>query len=274
MASPETSPTPICTRCQRPIPEGQRLQHRDAMYCLDCVGKSLNGEASSDQARRRNPGLAVLLSLVPGLGQMYNGQMLKGVIVLVAFLILATGGGPLDTWDHSGLNTALLVTLYFWNLFDAYWTALRINRAELPQLPEAPSFAARPAQSSAAPAWGVLLIVLGFLFLLNNFGATWLTWDRVWPLAMLALGIWLLISFALSRRVALPPQDEPPPYHQPWVADASSAPTAPPQPPPAADAVSQAPPAREQTAVQPEPDASSPAEPAAPESPSQEVNHG
>ena len=210
MASPETSPTPICTRCQRPIPEGQRLQHRDAMYCLDCVGKSLNGDVSSDRARRRSPGLAVLLSLVPGLGQMYNAQMLKGVIVLVAFLILATGGGPLDTWDHSGLNTALLVTLYFWNLFDAYWTALRINRAELPQVPEAPSFAARPAQSPAAPAWGVLLIVLGVLFLLNNFGATWLTWDRVWPLAILALGIWLLISFALSRRVALPPQDEPP----------------------------------------------------------------
>jgi len=271
MASPETSPTPICTRCHKPIPEGQRLQHRDAMYCLDCVGKSLNGDVSSDRARRRSPGLAVLLSLVPGLGQMYNAQMLKGVIVLVAFLILATGGGPLDTWDHSGLNTALLVTLYFWNLFDAYWTAQRINRAELP---EVPGRAQLPAQSSAAPAWGVLLIVLGFLFLLNTFGATWLTWDRVWPTAMLALGIWLLISFALSRRVALPTQDEPPPYHQPWVADASSAPTPPPQAPPTADAVSQAPPAREQTAVQPEPDASSPAEPAAPESPSQEVNHG
>ena len=120
----------------------------------------------------------------------------------------------------------------------------------------------------------MLLIVLGVLFLLNNFGATWLTWDRVWPMAILALGIWLLISFALSRRVTLPTQDEPPPSQPPWVASASSSPTAAAQAPPAADAVSQAPPAREQTTVQPEPDAPSPAEPPASESPSQEVNHG
>jgi TM2 domain-containing membrane protein YozV len=302
MASPETSPMPVCVRCHRPIPEGQRLQHRGETYCLDCVGKSLNGEASPEHARRRSPGVAVLLSLLPGLGQMYNGQMLKGVIVLVAFLILATGGGPLG-WDHSGLNTAFLVTLYFWNLFDAHWTAQRINRAELPQLPEAPQAppsAARQAPSPVAPAWGVLLIVLGVLFLLNNFGATWLTWDRVWPMALLALGIWLLTSFALSRRVTLPPQSEPP-SQPPWAASVSSAPTAPPQgmpgahavsqvpparertavqpepkptSPPEPDAVSQVPPAHEQTAVQPEPEAPSPPEPAAPESPSEEVNHG
>jgi TM2 domain-containing membrane protein YozV len=270
MTSPEMSPTPTCARCHRPIPEGQRLQHRGVIYCLECVGRSLNGDASSEKARRRSPGLAIILSLVPGLGQMYNGQMFKGVVVLVAFLTLASGGGPLGMWDHSGLNTAFLVTLYFWNLFDAYWTAQRINRAELPGVL---SYSAPSAQSSAAPAWGVLLIVLGFLFLLNNFGVTWLTWDRVWPMAILALGVWLLVSFALSRRVTLPSQGEPP-SQPPWAATASSAPTAAAQAPSAADAVSQAPSALEQTAAEPKPGEPSPAEPASPEPPPEEVNHG
>jgi len=238
MTSPETSPTPSCARCHRPIPEGQRVEHRGALYCMDCIGRSLNGEAAAERTRQRSPGVAVVLSLLPGLGQMYNGQMFKGVVVLVAFLLLATGAGPFG-WDHSGINTALLVTLYFWNLFDAYWTAQRVNRAELPPTP---SYDPPTGQSSAAPAWGALLIVLGVLFLLNNFGVAWLTWDRLWPAALLALGVWLLISFALQRRIS---QSQQPPQEQP--------PCAPPGPP-----------TSESGALQSN----------AAESPSQEANHG
>jgi hypothetical protein len=140
---------------------------------------------------------------------MYNGQVFKGVVVLVVFLLLATGAGPFS-WDRSGINTALLVTLYFWNLFDAHWTAQRVNRARVVW---APWYEPPAAASPSAPAWGALLIVFGILFLLNNFGATWLTWDRLWPVALLALGIWLLISFALQRRSVQwnePPPEQPP----------------------------------------------------------------
>ena len=35
-----------------------------------------------DFQRNRNPGLAPLLSLLPGLGQIYNGQARKGLLFL------------------------------------------------------------------------------------------------------------------------------------------------------------------------------------------------
>lgn len=199
MSSPEAPPTSTCAKCGRPIADGRRVEHRGAVYCLECVGRALNGEAAAPQPARRSPAVAVILSLLPGLGQMYNRQMLKGVVVLVAFLVLASAAGSLPGWEDWGMRSALIVGLYFWNLFDAYWTAQRINRAELPEV--TPAWEQR-AESAATPAGGVVLIILGIVFLLNNFGVAWLTFGRVWPAALLALGIWLLISFALSRRGA------------------------------------------------------------------------
>jgi len=230
MSLPEGSPPPVCARCKEALAAGQQVEHRGAVYCMNCIGRALNGETTAqkesgapgliERARQaldseaakgqwpyaRNPTHAVLLSLLPGLGQMYNGQMAKGVVVMVAFFALASTLPP------------LVVPLYFWNLFDAYWGARAVGEPGSPVAPSpfplAPEIPFPPAaaaqdwpQSPTAPAWGVLLIVLGILFLLNNFGITWLTWDRLWPATLLCLGIWLLVSFMLSRR--RPPAPEP-----------------------------------------------------------------
>jgi TM2 domain-containing membrane protein YozV/DNA-directed RNA polymerase subunit RPC12/RpoP len=254
MSSPESEQRRVCARCNREIAQGQHIEHRGAIYCTECVGKALNGEAPGHSIIRRdveaawreagewlsvrretgyrNATLAVILSLVPGLGQMYNGQMRKGVVVLGGFLVLATGG--LLPILGGLLHAASIAVIYFWNLFDAYWTAERINRGEMGEVatrppPVQPAQPAQPPQpAAAAPAtpapapepepargpsgalagWGVFLIILGVLFLLNNFGTAWMTWDRLWPAALLAFGVWLLASFALSRRQ--PRSPEPP----------------------------------------------------------------
>jgi hypothetical protein len=48
---------------------------------------------------------------------------------------------------------------------------------------------------SRAPVGALLLIALGVLFLLGNMGWLHFYWlHRSWPVALIALGIWLLIS--------------------------------------------------------------------------------
>lgn len=71
----------------------------------------------------KSPGLAAVLSFFyPGLGQIYNGQILKGVFTFVAhsialFLIVFVVG------------FFIFPLIWIWSMYDAYSTAERINRS-------------------------------------------------------------------------------------------------------------------------------------------------
>jgi len=70
---------------------------------------------------KKNPILALILSLIIcGVGQMYNGQLRKGVIMLVATIIMAI----VTLWPIS-----LIIVLY--SMYDAYTTAQKINNGEV-----------------------------------------------------------------------------------------------------------------------------------------------
>jgi phage shock protein C len=59
---------------------------------------------------------------------------------------------------------------------------------------------ARPAHRQGFIA-GAILIVLGILFLLVNFGLVrWLSWDRLWPVFLIAIGALLVASMLRRRR--------------------------------------------------------------------------
>lgn len=70
----------------------------------------------------RSPILAAVLSLVlSGLGQIYNGEVIKGVIFIVAQLINAALTTILIGW-------ILMPIVGLWAIIDAYVTAKRNNR--------------------------------------------------------------------------------------------------------------------------------------------------
>jgi TM2 domain-containing membrane protein YozV len=70
----------------------------------------------------RNPGVAAVLSFFwCGLGQIYNGQIGKGILMLVAYLISVS-----LIWLIVGLITTPI--LWIWGMVDAYNTAERLNR--------------------------------------------------------------------------------------------------------------------------------------------------
>ena len=75
--------------------------------------------------QHKSPFLAVILSFfVVGLGQVYNGQILKGIIIFVAAII------AVFLWAIIiGILFSILIWLYA--IYDAYTTAQRINDGEL-----------------------------------------------------------------------------------------------------------------------------------------------
>ena len=92
----------------------------------------------------KSPSRALVYSLlIPGLGQHYNGQHAKGVIIevgVVGGMIYAVGGAvSADETDESMGNFAIgaLVYMgsYIWGIIDAPITAGKINRGELSTTP-------------------------------------------------------------------------------------------------------------------------------------------
>jgi len=70
----------------------------------------------------KNPGLAAVLSFFyMGLGQIYNGQIAKGIAFIVAYTI---------SWILIFVVIGLVTTpvLIIWGMFDAYRSAEKLNR--------------------------------------------------------------------------------------------------------------------------------------------------
>lgn len=112
----------ICSKC------GERVDTNDTTYCQYC-GKVIDRRAEIcpfcgvrvKPNNEKNPTLALILSfLISGLGQIYNGNVLKGIIllILVYFLILTIIGAIFG------------VILWVYGMYDAYTTAKRINEEE------------------------------------------------------------------------------------------------------------------------------------------------
>ncbi|MFN0156578.1 MAG: hypothetical protein ACKVRP_00735 [Bacteroidota bacterium] len=71
----------------------------------------------------KNPGVAAVLSFfVTGLGQIYNGQISKGIILIIVYGI---------SWCLMIVLIGFITTpiLWIWGMYDAYRTAERINQS-------------------------------------------------------------------------------------------------------------------------------------------------
>jgi len=70
----------------------------------------------------KNPGLAAVLSFFwMGLGQIYNGQIAKGIAFIVAYAL---------SWVLTFVVIGLITTpiLFIYGMYDAYRSAEKINR--------------------------------------------------------------------------------------------------------------------------------------------------
>lgn len=222
----------LCPTCARDV--------RGVIYCEECLASRLHDTVPPTQApfatvppmatpvvvrQGGSPGLAALLSLIPGVGQMYNEQYAKGLVFVLIFAAL------IQLADHvNGLFGILIAGFYIYQIIDAYKTA-EARRFGLP-LPDPfglndmlggskkaayanPPVAAyvsptgEPVMGVApqvvvpleeepekvgAPMGAIILIGLGVIFLLNTFDWFHFDWfSKTWPILLIVIGVWIFI---------------------------------------------------------------------------------
>jgi len=151
----------------------------------------------------KSPAAAGILSgLFPfGIGAMYNGQFLKGIIYLFIFAGLVTMQGHGKGQPFFGL---VLAGFYFYQIIEAIQSANAINRRALTgkedESAKIEDQILEPAKSGSI-FWGIVLVGLGALLLLANFDVV--DYDVLfdfWPVAVIGLGLKLVIDYARAKK--------------------------------------------------------------------------
>jgi hypothetical protein len=137
----------------------------------------------------RNPFIAAGLGfLFPGLGQIANGQISKALVIFMVFF----GSITVMVNHENPLPWAFFLPLaYFYGIVDAFRSAALSNARQQGLFEE---------DGVEGPGWGVTLIGLGVLLLLNNLG--WLNLAsvaRYWPLLLILAG-GLMLKSSLAKR--------------------------------------------------------------------------
>ena len=97
----------VCNHCGKSICSDCMVEIKGEMYCKDCLALK-TGQMAKEE---RSPAIAAILSfIIPGMGQIYNGQVGKGLLIFF---------------------TAWLIMPWVIGIFDAYNTADKIRQGKI-----------------------------------------------------------------------------------------------------------------------------------------------
>ena len=168
-----------------------------------------------EDPRRKSPALAMILSLMPGLGQIYVGYYQLG---FTNILVVATVITLLSNSGHIGLNAlepllgVFLAFFWLYNLVDAGRRASFYNQALAGLDPAAVPKDMQLPSGGGAMAGGVVLLVLGLIIFSHTMFGFSLDWlERWWPLGLIAGGAYLIylgVKDKARRAAAAAPEQQ------------------------------------------------------------------
>lgn len=136
------------------------------------------------QDRKSDATKAAICGVIPGVGAVYNQDYMKAVVHLAAFSGLCVFA------EANGIFGLFAFVFYVFTIFDAYRSALDPRKKR--------EFS---TDQLNMPLWGIVLILIGTLFLLDSLDAISLrSVTRFWPLILVFLGFYMVFQFFVSGR--------------------------------------------------------------------------
>jgi len=175
----------LCAECTHKI--------KGKPYCQDCLVQGAEWAATVKGLKlpSDSPKRAALCAIIPGMGAVYNNEYTKAITYFAVFAALSLMSDRVNGVFGFGAFVFLIFTM-----FEAYRTSEAKARIALQTgaVPEEP-----PQKDRTIIGWGVFLIVLGVIFLLQNIIPYYLFVNQLWPLLFILLGGYLVYRAVQNR---------------------------------------------------------------------------
>ncbi len=139
--------------------------------------------------KEKNPSLAAFLAIFPGMGAVYNGNLLKGVTYMLIFavlIVLTSNAQEPDTFVFA----LMIGGFYIFQIIDSYNEASKLSREALPQ------GSSGEGKGNLSLFAAIVVLVIGVLFQLVNFGLlTSRQVGRLWPFVLIAFGVKIVFNY-------------------------------------------------------------------------------
>ncbi len=219
---PDRATVAYCRTCGKGLCQECAHNVRGVIYCENCLAARLEGvqppaaqpqgtvppagfmppaqaayaTTGAGPTSGPNPTVAgILAGFFPfGVGAVYCGLYAKGLAHLLIFFGLVWGQASTES---DGVHVALALAMgffYFYQIFDAVRSAKAIQTGQPAPDPFAlgRTFSAGDkVDTSKVPAGAIVLIGLGFLFMLETMGFHFFNLSHLWPLILIGIGGWL-----------------------------------------------------------------------------------
>ena len=190
---PEVESQDACTLCKKFLCDACTHKIKGKTYCEDCLvrGAEWAGTIKDLRLPTDSPKRAALCAIIPGLGAVYNNEYMKAITYFAVWAALSAMGSRISGVFGFGAFVFIIYTM-----FDAYRSAEAKLRSRLES--------EEPAEASSGKdktfiAWGVFLIILGVLFLLQNV-IPYYYLRQYWPLLFILLGAYL-VYYSLRKKL-------------------------------------------------------------------------
>jgi len=207
----------FCIRCGKPLCAVCIHNVRGSVYCETCLAELVEGKTPTsgtgpqgaasgrvDEIGGGNPTAAFVLGLIPGVGAIYNAEYFKAAVHILIFgsLIAIHDSGPRAAEPLLGMMT---FGFFLYMPFEAYYTAKKnkMRREGVDLQTPFDRFNEQLGGVKNKELWGgMVLVILGSLFLLDNFDILRLdNIFRLWPIALIVAGVFLLKRFQDKDKV-------------------------------------------------------------------------
>jgi hypothetical protein len=204
----EVENTAFCIKCGKPLCEQCVRQVQSSIYCDSCLTENSGATAAppmpvSQAAGGGSPEAAFVLGLIPGVGAIYNAEYFKAALHLLIFATLVTFA---DDSGRSGetIFGFLAFGFYVYMPFEAFYTAKKrkLAREGINLITPFDQMHDQFGLGGNTELWGgITLVLLGTLFLLDNFNILPLdSVKKLWPILLVLAGFFLIRRFQTGKR--------------------------------------------------------------------------